>query len=858
MARRIAFTQSFVRTVGIGGSSTSYPIEAIGLSGHVEITLEPVSSPRPLASGRASPGCGLVHRHRLWRRLSRAAVDGVVLVAAPAGSGKSVLVRTWLDAKGVGDRTAWVSVERGESDGQRFWLAVTDELARVLGDDHVVKPIGPAPRLRTGAIVERLIDDLDAVDKPVVLVLDDLHELRSTDALRSLRTLLEHHRTSLSVVLVTREEPHQPELGLHRLRVASRLTEIRAADLRFSVDETRDLLAGSGITLSDGAVASLQARTEGWAAGLRLAAISLARHPDPERFVGEFSGSERTIAEYLFAEVLDRQPPEVRDMLLRTSVLERVSGSLADALTGRVGSERMLQRLESENAFVTALDAGRSWFRYHHLFADLLRLELRRSAPTIIGSLHRAAARWHERHGDVVEAVRHGQAAGDWDYACRVLAEHIIDLTLDGRLATVHTLLDAFPADMRATDPELTIVFASASISSGVFDEARVYVDHAQRLAATVPAERRRWFDLTLASLRLWLASCRGDLGTAREDMRALEAVLAAPRPEELAFDNDLYASALLNLGTAELWSFRLDDARRSLERALALARRIPRPYLEISCCAHLCIAAIGSGAPPGLGIEHSGHAVALAEAHGWGDDPVVGAPWLGRAAASVWLGRFEEADRSLARARATLGADRELGLAFLLHYVQGLLSLALGRLEDAMASFTAAERTQTLLATEHTMAVDMRGRLVQTLVRLGDTAAARRRLADINPQLRDRTIIRVAEAGVLLAEGSPEAAVEILAPALRRADEPIHASWGRIEALLYDAVARERLGHPGDAKASIDPRARAGRAGPHHPALRAAAGPGAPAEPSAPHRRARAARGDPGGPRRIVTAILR
>ena len=179
-------------------------------------------------------------------------------------------------------------------------------------------------------------------------------------------------------------------------------------------------------------MALLHERTEGWAAGLRLAAISLAGHPDPERFVAEFSGSERTVAGYLLAEVLERQPPEVRDLLLRTSVLERVSGPLADALTGGTGSEEMLQSLEDANAFVTSLDVGRSWFRYHHLLTDLLQLELRRTSPATVGSLHRAAAQWFEEHGYVVDAVRHAQAARDWAHAARLLADNYVDLVFDG------------------------------------------------------------------------------------------------------------------------------------------------------------------------------------------------------------------------------------------------------------------------------------------------------------------------------------------------------------------------------------------------------------------------------------------
>jgi LuxR family maltose regulon positive regulatory protein len=272
-------------------------------------------------------------------------------------------------------------------------------------------------------VVERFLAQLERLEEPLALVIDDLHELGSEDALAWLGMLITRPPPQLAVVLATRAEP---ALGLHRLRLADRLTELRGPELRFSLDETRALLRAGGITLSDSGLASLHERTEGWPAGLRLAAISLAAHPDPERFVSEFSGSERTVVGYLLAEVLERQPPEVRELLLRTSLLERVSGPLADVLSGGTGAEAILQRLEDQNAFVTALDAARSWFRYHHLFADLLRLELRRVAPATIASLHRAAAAWHEREGDVVEAVRHYQAGGDWAAAARLLVDNYL------------------------------------------------------------------------------------------------------------------------------------------------------------------------------------------------------------------------------------------------------------------------------------------------------------------------------------------------------------------------------------------------------------------------------------------------
>ena len=253
----------------------------------------------------------------------------------------------------------------------------------------------------------------------VTLAIDDLHELHSPEVPAQLTRLLTSLPPNARAILTTR---HDLRLRLHRLRLAGELAEIRAADLRFSEHETRELLEAAGIALSAAGTALLHQRTEGWAAGLRLAALSLAGHPDPERFVAEFSGSDRTVAEYLLAEMLDRQPPDVQDLLLRTSLLDRINGELADLLTGRMGSERILLELEDANAFVVSLDPGRTWFRYHHLFADLLRVELRRTLPAEIPALHRRAAGWftvarpggrgHRAHAGGGRLASGGPAAG--------------------------------------------------------------------------------------------------------------------------------------------------------------------------------------------------------------------------------------------------------------------------------------------------------------------------------------------------------------------------------------------------------------------------------------------------------------
>jgi LuxR family maltose regulon positive regulatory protein len=726
-----------------------------------------------------------------------------VLICAPAGSGKSVLLQSWVEEEELRDSVAWVSVERGEREGQRFWLAVIDELARAVGGDRLVKHVSPAPGFPTHVVVERLLGDLQALEHPLLLVIDDLHELDAADGLASLELFVQRVPAQMRVVLGTRVEPR---LGLHRLRLAGALTEIRGPDLRFSLRESRELLEEAGISLSDSAVALLHDRTEGWAAGLRLAAISLAGHPDPERFVSEFCGGDRTVSDYLLAEVLDRQTPEGRDLLLRTSVLDRVNGPLADVLTGGSGSERVLQCLEDHNAFVTALDAGRSWFRYHHLFADLLVRELRRTDPALIGPLHRAAARWYEPHGYVVEAIRHAQAGHDWPHASRMLCDHYLDLTLDGRGATTTALLAAFPPDVQAADPELAVALTGASIMTGRIDAGEVYLHHAEGLADGVPDERRRRFDRRVAGMRVWLACWRGDVEAVCEAMRSLQAALATPTPQELALDNDVYAMAQLNLGTAELWASRLDDACSDLRRALELARRIPRPYLEISCLAYLGLASVLNGSRLSVMVELADEAITIGESNGWGDRPVLASALAARAHAYLWLGRLEEAERSLDRAEHTLSHDREPALVFLLEYGRALLRFAQGRLEDAIAAFRAAEGVQRLLASEHTLGVEVQGLLLQTHVALGDAAAARACLAGIDPQLRvDQMIIRVSEAALCLAEGRPRDAVDVVASLLEGPDEPIRLSWPRIQALLCDAVARDQLGDPRRREASLE-----------------------------------------------------
>ena len=451
-----------------------------------------------------------------------------------------------------------------------------------------------------------------------------MHELGSDEALRQLELLVMRAPAELRFVLATR---HDVRLGLHRLRLEGELTEIRGADLRFSLAEARELFAAAGVELPEPAVGMLHERTEGWAAGLRLAALSLAGHPDPGRFAAEFSGSERTVAEYLLAEVLDRQREPVRRLLLRTSVLERVNGELADLLTGDEGGERVLQDLEEANAFVVSLDAARSWFRYHQLFADLLQLELRRTAPGEVAGLHRAAAGWLADHGFPVEAIRHAQAARDWELAARLLADHWPGLHLDGQAATVHELLAGFPAGASAADAELAALAAADELARGSLEAAERYLGVAERGSASVPAGRRGQAQVLLGVVRLLATAA-----AARERRQAVAGggAAAAGRMAEAPGDG----AARPGRGPARagadqprhrrVLAGRFEEAERHLEQGVALARRIGRPFLEFSGLAYQ---AADRGHPVACraAAERSRQAIELAERHGWTDEPAAG-----------------------------------------------------------------------------------------------------------------------------------------------------------------------------------------------------------------------------------------
>jgi LuxR family transcriptional regulator, maltose regulon positive regulatory protein len=757
-------------------------VTALATTQHAESSTGPLSRDGSVAAG-------LLAREDLIQTLDRAVTKRVTVISAPPGSGKTSLLRAWADRSSRLRRIAFVSVDRGERDAQRFWSTVLAAIRRSTRatDRETKAPAIAAPE--GDEVIDRVVAEVAEQVKPVVLVIDDLHELRSADALAQLERLLGTLPASTRVVLSSRRDP---SFRLHQLRLAGEVAEIRAGDLRLSERETRELLAASGISLSDAGAAALYERTEGWVAGLRLAAIALSRHADPERFVAEFSGTDRAIGEYLMAEMLERQPGEVQRLLLRTSLVDRVNGELADLLTGRPGSERVLLELEDANAFVVSTDAQRTWFRYHQLLSDFLRLELRRSLADEVPELHRRAAQWFADRGEVVEAVGHMVAAGDWPEAARLVADHSFGWVLDHQAGTISAVLRCFPTGASVDHPDLALAHAANNVNEGRLDEATAQLALAEsRIQSAAPARRRR-LEVASASLRLAIARRSGQFSQVIDLVRLLDASIADESHGHNAIDPELRGIALMNLGIVEVWSGRLVDAERHLSEGAALGHTIGWPYLEVACRSH-------QGFPSRLvsiaeARERGRQAVALAERCGLDDRPIL-APALGAVGGmAVWTGDFEEAEGWLRRAWDVAEPHADPAAAVLLHVATAMLQAAQGHLRSVLEELMAAQQTQSLLTGVHALAPRITGWLAGTQARLGRPDAGRATLARFPADSERMGAVHNGRAVICLTEGDPEAALDALAD-VRDATPPCPDLFTLVEAHLLAGTALLSMG---------------------------------------------------------------
>jgi LuxR family transcriptional regulator, maltose regulon positive regulatory protein len=436
------------------------------------------------------PRRALVARPRLTGRLDRGAESRLVLVSAPAGFGKTTLLAEWLAAAPGGARSvAWLSLDPGDNEAQTFWAYLIGALQTVAPEVGAgALPLlqgSPPPPIET--ILAALLNELGAVPNDVVLVLNDYHVVDAPDIANGMAYLLEHLPSQIHVVIATRADPALP---LARLRGQGELVEIRAADLRFTPDEAAAYLnEAMGLDLAAGDVAALEARTEGWIAALQLAALSLQGRDDAAGFISGFAGDDRYIVDYLVEEVLHRQPADVRGFLLETSILDRLSGPLCDAVTGHAGGTAMLEALERANLFLVPLDDRRRWYRYHQLFADVLRAHLGKERPDQVPGLRRRASIWYEQNGEPSEAIRHALAAGDSARAAD-LVERAIPATVQSRQeTTLRRWLEALPDDLLHDRPVLSNAYAGSLLVRGEVEGVEERLRDAERwLDATAEA----------------------------------------------------------------------------------------------------------------------------------------------------------------------------------------------------------------------------------------------------------------------------------------------------------------------------------------------------------------------------------
>src|SRR6266487_2330604 len=507
----------------------------------------------------------VVSRPRLIERLNEGLLRKLTLISAPAGFGKTTLISAWV--KGIERPTAWLSLDEGENDPTRFLtylVAALQTIAATIGAGvlGVLQSPQPPP---TEAILTALLNAITTIPDPFVLVLDDYHVIDAKPVDTALTFLLAHLPPQLHLVITTREDPQLP---LARLRARGHLTELRASDLRFTPAEAAGFLnQGMGLKLSAEDIATLERRTEGWIAGLQLAAISMQGQQDATSFITSFTGSHHFVLDYLVEEVLGQQSERLQTFLLRTSILDRMSGPLCDAvLLDPSGSgQATLEHLERANLFLVPLDNERRWYRYHHLFADLLRQRLHQSfasspgdAESQVNELHIRASVWYEDHGLEIEAFHHAVAANDVEHATRLVEGKGMPLQFRGAVTPVLHWLESLPKTVLDARPSLWVMYASALSMTGQLTDVEPKLQAAEEaLQGAEPDDQTRNLVGHIAAIRALLAAAQNQVETTiAQSRRALEYL----HPDNLA----VRTATTWKLG----WAYQLQGDRAAASRA--------------------------------------------------------------------------------------------------------------------------------------------------------------------------------------------------------------------------------------------------------------------------------------------------
>jgi LuxR family maltose regulon positive regulatory protein len=737
-----------------------------------------------------------VIRTRLLDRVDAGVEGPLTLVAAPAGAGKSALLSSWIASGRPPGPVAWLTLDADDADRRRFWRAVLATLGNATGDERIeALAVSPREPVDMDLVLPALVDALAGREEPVVLVLDDFHE--AADGVQEdLERLVRFPPPSLRLVIGTRADP---PIGLGRLRLDGSLTEIRATDLAFTLDEASVLFDGLGVEIAAGDLAMLWRRTEGWAAGLALAALSVQSHPEPHNFIEHFAGTDATVSDYLVSEVLARQPPELRDFLLRTSIVDPISADVADALTGRYDGQRVLARLEHGGALLAPLDDQGLWHRYHPLFAELLRAELRAQLPDELEDLHRRAARWLADHDDDAGALRQAAAGNAWDLAAELIVDRWVHLLINGELAAVRPVLDAMPRERVEASPELALAFAGSLLAGGHQALAEPYLRAAEKRRRLVPARRRAQFAATMAAVHLYEGRSRGDPTAALEAAREL---LDGGSDIDGAVTAALRGLVLTQLGIVELWTGDVDAAVGHLERAHAVAVDDGREWTVVVATAYLAVAGVFRG-EVARAVRRADEALALAERRGWARSEPAGAAYLVLAGVAIQRDRLDEAERLLSNAAVALEETRERPLRTLYAINRAMLLSDRGE-HDAALDVLQAGREQLgdwpLLAPVRDLLAAQEG-LLRTAI--GERDAGRELLERALAQEADTPAVANALARLRLLDGDPDAAREALALNGEQANgTPLSV---RAEALLLDALAHDALADHDAAAISLE-----------------------------------------------------
>jgi LuxR family maltose regulon positive regulatory protein len=707
----------------------------------------------------------LIERRRLLDVLDDGIEQGLVLLSAPAGAGKTVLLSSWIAARELPGPACWLSLDSEHNDACRL----LEDLLSALHSAEPPEPGSPLERLkppvggRTERFLALLVNALAELDAPLVLVLDEIHELVSPPATAAIDFLVRHAPEQLRIVLAGRADPPLP---IERLRVSGALRELRIADLAFDREETAELCRRLDLELSSVDIDLLWARTEGWAAALRLAAFSLRGHPEPGRFLAEFAGTDRAVADYLVSEVLAGLPEDRREFMLRTCLVDSLSPELADALTGLEGATLTLAAIEHLGAPVQATNAEGRWYRYHPLFGELLRAHLRYAHPEEVPSLHRRAARWYAEQGEVMPAIRHALAGEDWEQAGGLIADNWLDLFLSGRSAAMRGPMAQLPPDVVAADPRLAVAFAGSRLQDGDLQDAERHLAIARHVRGEVANGLREPLEVALATVALHAARLRVNLPDAERMARKLTGMARGSSHHCWA---SLRSFALANLGAVCLWTGDPAAAAVHLQEALALATEDRHEPIALDCLAQLAVVHLLSGALT-RAEQLGSQAVELAEQRGWCEGPAAACAYLACAASAYQRGEFERAEGLLDRAgaaadtaeapvRLATGLLQALALA-----TAGPRSAKRGALKLRAIRAELADGGDRASALLRVALEDVEPRV---LMAADELEQARATVADARTREPQRPELLICEASVELRTGKPEQAAHSLKQAL-------------------------------------------------------------------------------------------